>query len=438
MRYLPPDRMVKVREYARLTTATVETTLDQATVSQTAFDWLCAMSARASRSGAKLLTVQDRNWLCLEEYVGVVQTPCGTQIEILPKHLDDTDDEGVERSRNLLFAMIEHAHDITPREAGTASLRSFEWPLPEWIMARFLEALERLVKRGLRHDYVRIEETQTFLRGQLDVSRQIRTAPTRRHLFEIRHDVFMPDRPENRLLKSALIHVSRHAREPTNWSLAYELLHVLGELRESPNIPSDFAAWRHDRLMAHYAPVRPWCELVLGDELPVAIAGGDRGMSLLFPMQKLFERYVERILREHLPSDARLVAQASRHSLCGHDAGFMFKLKPDFLVEWPGPCIVLDAKWKRIDATKREDHYDLRQADFYQLHAYGRKYLGGRGMMALLYPAWTRFRTPLPDFHFDDALSLRVLPVDLNERTIIGWSSLQSRIEAMNESDVSA
>jgi len=56
---------------------------------------------------------------------------------------------------------------------------------------------------------------------------------------------------------------------------------------------------------------------------------------------------------------------------------------------------VLDTKWKRLDASDREHKYGLSQADFYQLFAYGQKYLGGKGEMALIYPKWSRFPAPL-------------------------------------------
>ncbi len=83
--------LISVREYARLTTAAVTPSLDQAQIPSSAFDWLCRLNAHFSRAGASLLHVQDRSWLRLDNYVGVLETPCGTRLEILPKHLDSDD-----------------------------------------------------------------------------------------------------------------------------------------------------------------------------------------------------------------------------------------------------------------------------------------------------------------------------------------------------------
>ena len=102
----------------------------------------------------------------LENYVGVIETPCGTQLEILPKHTDA--DETIENSRALLLKMLTCALNLPTREVGKAHLQLFRAPLSEWIISQFLQALDHLVKRGVRFEYKRVDEVQRFLRGQLN------------------------------------------------------------------------------------------------------------------------------------------------------------------------------------------------------------------------------------------------------------------------------
>ena len=85
---------VTVREYARITTGpmAVANRLDQAAVSDVAFDWLCKESERLRKAGAGLVQLEGRRWLRLDNYVGVLEAPDGTRIEILPKTFDDGDD----------------------------------------------------------------------------------------------------------------------------------------------------------------------------------------------------------------------------------------------------------------------------------------------------------------------------------------------------------
>ena len=114
--------------------------------------------------------------------------------------------------------------DLPVREAGEASLERFSVPLNEWVIGRFLAALDQLVKRGLRFDYRRVESEECFLRGQLNVIGQMRQAPGRQHIFQIRHDLFVPDRPENRLLKLALDRAASSAQTPANWRCRHFLI----------------------------------------------------------------------------------------------------------------------------------------------------------------------------------------------------------------------
>lgn len=408
---------ITVREYARLTTQSVsEPTLDRAHISASAFDWLCSLSATFSRSGAALLQVEGRQWLKLDNYVGVIETPCGTRLEILPKHMDEGD--CVASSRKLLQQMIASAMDLPVRVAHETSLQLFDAPLSEWVIGRFLAALDHLLKRGIRSDYVRIEASERYLRGQLDVVRQMRQPPGRQHIFQIRHDVYVPDRPENRLLKQALELVCKRTQLPENWRLAQELRTLFQDVPSSLDIDSDFKQWRTDRLMAHYQPVRPWCELILYRQMPFSLVGQWHGISMLFPMEKLFERYVAAALRTTIGNKAKLITQAASQSLCLHQNKPMFRLQPDIVIEQGAERWVLDTKWKRINQYLRNSNYEISQSDFYQMFAYGRKYLNGKGELALIYPMHQKFSGKLQPFYFDENLHLWVIGFNLSNESI--------------------
>lgn len=412
------SQYVTIREYARLTTAQVEPSLDVAHVSQSAFDWLCDLSASFNRNGATLLQVEGRHSLKWDSYVGVLETPCGTRLEIVPKHHEE--DDCLLKSRRLLRKLIWRALQLKPREASVTSLELFNAPLSEWVMGQFLAELDLLVKRGVRFDYQRIEEEQRYLRGQLNVVAQMRQPPGRQHHFQIRHDVFLPNRAENRLLKSALEQVAKSTQDANNWRLASELRSMLAEIPASRLVAQDFLAWSRDRLMAHYQAIKPWCELILNQQMPIAVASKWRGMSMLFPMEKLFEHYVKGWLRGNLQSDAELTPQAKSQFLCHHEQSTIFRLEPDLLVQQGLDRWVMDTKWKRLFAHDRANKYGMSQADFYQLYAYGQKYLGGEGEMVLIYPRWSQFSEALPPFDFDENLRLWALPFDLDADQLIG------------------
>jgi 5-methylcytosine-specific restriction enzyme subunit McrC len=212
-------------------------------------------------------------------------------------------------------------------------------------------------------------------------------------------------------------------QQPDTWRLSHELAGLLAEIHQSQNIAADFRQWRSDRLMAHYQPVRPWCELVLGQHMPLAMRGKTHGISLLFPMEKLFERYVEVKLRKQIPVPYTLARQAKSEFLCTHDGKSLFQLRPDLLIQYRRETkLVLDTKWKLLSAADKENKYGLSQSDFYQMFAYGHRYLSGKGDMILIYPKTERIRAILPVFEFSLDLRLWVTLFDL-EKDQMEWPS---------------
>ena len=417
--------LISVREYAWLTTASpdaAQDSLDCAKLTQTAFDHLCSLSESFRTSGAQLAQREGHLRLRLDNYVGVINTPCGTALEILPKH--HTGSDSVAASRRLLRRMIGCAMDLPVRKAGEASLELFDQPLSEWLLRRYLEELERLLRRGVRFDYVRVEEQLPFLRGQLNLQAQLRRQPGHDATFNVRHDVYVADRPENRLLRLAVDICRRETRDADNWRLANELSARLTDVEASSRIDVDFGSWRSDRLMAHYATIRPWCEWVVSRTLPLALHGGNLGTSLLFPMERLFEAYVGRCLGRQVARDVRMRRHPSSLSLCRHEGSPLFALEPDLMAIGTSQTWILDAKWKLLDGLNKKDKYGLSQSDFYQLFAYGQKYLEGTGDMALIYPRTKDFQAPLPPFELSSSLRLWVLPFDLQSEQVLGLEKL--------------
>lgn len=423
---------VTVREHERLATSSSSVS-GCARVSESAFEHLCRLSAAFSTGGASLAQIEGRYELRLDNFVGVIQTPCGTIVEILPKHHDAADP--VASARVLLRKLVLAAMDVPTRDAGEASLMLFDAPLSEWVMRRFLLELETLVQRGMRFDYRRIEQELLFLRGQLNLTAQLRQGPSKAHRFNIRHDVYLPDRPENRLLKLALDKVRVTTQHPQNWRLAQELTFRLAEVPPSQNVAEDFRAWSSSRLLAMYRTVKPWCELIVEQRMPEAFAGEHHGMSLLFPMERLFENYVARWLQQQLSPGVELRAPARSMSLCLHHGRPIFRLEPDLLVVSGLQQWILDTKWKLLDGMDPASNYKLNQADFYQLYAYGQKYLRGHGEMALIYPRTKNFRAPLAPFDFGDGLTLTALPFDLEKDLLIGAESLGLPLRPRGVSD---
>lgn len=406
-------KTITVREYARLTTDYVKSpSLDRVQISPETFKELCALNNQKPTGHAQLIRVCNEKILTVCNYVGILQIPQGICIEILPKTGADNSLEAIVHERKLLIKMLNVVTNLPFQKNEAANISCFASPLQEWIIHRFLKELHKLYQKGICLKYNYIAEERPFLRGRLDIGKQIVQPPQRMHRLHIRHMLFSPDRAEHRLLRSALDRCLAVTREYTNIRLGMPLRLLFADIRPSYNLAADFQQWDFARHMAHYQAIRPWCELVLGQNMPFALKGDWRGISMLFPMEKLFEQYVCICLRRQLVSGATLSAQVSHRHLCTLEDIPRFILRPDISILFNHYHWLLDTKWKRLSLEKI--NWGISPQDMYQLFAYGHQYLNGKGDIALIYPAHSNCPTISAPFRFSDSLNLWVLTYDLD------------------------
>lgn len=363
-------------------------------------------------------------------YVGVLRAPCGFQIEVLPKVGKDMDDKNSKLVCKLLIDMLRCLNGFRHIKTDSAHLEAIRMPLFEVFIKEFLLAVEHVVKRGVRSDYVARQDNLFALRGKLMIAQQIRQNLHRADRFFTEHDEFSSNRPENRLLHKALRLVLSASVSQDNQRLARELCFVFADIPESVQIAQDFQQVRLDRGMGYYADALAWARLILEELSPLTGSGNHLAPSLLFPMDALFETFVAKHLAKQLAPPFKLKTQARSHHLVQHLKQDWFQLRPDMLIRnGDANLLVLDTKWKLIDAMRSNarEKYQLSQSDFYQLYAYGQHYLDGQGDVVLIYPKTDVFEQPLPVFFFPKAENLRlwVLPFCLSSRCLILPDSTQ-------------
>jgi 5-methylcytosine-specific restriction enzyme subunit McrC len=400
--------VISVREFATLTMDSVKPTLDRATLTAEDFAWLAGLATNVD-GAARPLRFESPRTLRVQNLVGVIRLPSGVDLEILPKHTEASD--SLPATRRLLFRMIAAAHDIPARDTELANLEVLNRPFTEWMAKAFVAQVTQLLRRGLRSDYQRVEGCEPYLRGRLELARQLRAGPAALLNFQITHDVFSMDRAENRLIRTAIEKVARSTRAPETWRVARELASLLAKVPLSLDVRSDLGRWRDDRMMSHYGPVRPLCELILTGLTPFAVSGRDQALSMLFPMERLFEAFVERSVRKALP-DYRVQSQPRTHSLCDYAESRWFDLRPDLVARRGEETLVIDAKWKRLHSDQKL-RFNISQSDVYQLHAYGQTYLGGHGELHLVYPRTADFPKTEGPLLMKPALRLYIRSIDL-------------------------
>ncbi len=364
-----------------------------------------------SRAGSECVRVGS--------HVGVITLPSGLQIEVLPKITED--EQGADTARRLLLKMLITVMDVPFRASDMAALNTAQRPWLQSLITFVLGEFAMFLRGGLRSHYQPTQSALTSLKGRLNVAAQIHQRPGNEMRFQVQYAHFTTDRPENRLLKSALLKLLAWSETLENSRKSRELLFYLDAVPASSDLRQDLLNWRETRDMQRYRAIKPWVTLILENQLPFVSRGEHRGLSLLFPMERLFEAYLGKVLSRSLPAGLHLREQIRSRYLARQGETGWFQLRPDLMLfQGKRPVSILDAKWKRLDAQKdnSEDKYGLSQADFYQLFAYGHRYLPYGSELFLVFPKTYRFQRALMPFELE-GYRLHVVPFCLEQDRLL-------------------
>jgi 5-methylcytosine-specific restriction enzyme subunit McrC len=325
------------------------------------------------------------------QWVGVVQVP-GVQIEILPK-VDalagsaGSEEAQFETRRNLLY-MLSVSGDVPVRDRDIARLALRQAPLSETLASIFADRLRGELLLGPERAYHAQEANLRSFKGKLLIARQALRNAAHRERFYCRYDEFSEDTPMNRIFRASCRALLEVTRTPATQDALRHCLLLLDGVADVEIQEADFGRIALNRQTERFEDILRFCRLLFSGHTPTIEAGGTRTFSLLFDMNKVFERFVAAFLRRYVVprlSDVTVFPQAAhhkRHLMESAGAGVL-RLEPDVLVESPGGRLIIDTKWKLLAPGKR-GRGGVADADLYQLYAYTRRY--GCKRSVLLYP----------------------------------------------------
>ena len=313
--------------------------------------------SRSDENGKAPLLVRE-NYLKATNYVGAIITDEGTRIEIFPK-IDFSEGKGDEKDPNgdpkervrILIEMLRPYLGGHHRQFEKGTWENEELPLLEAFIQLFIRDVQSIVHRGLARTYIRHEDNIPCLKGKLDFTNHLRYNLFHKERFYVTFDEFSIDRPINRVIKRALREVIKIAKFPTNYKMASQLLAYFEEVKD----PRD---WRHEVKISKtdrnvnstaYEDAFSLAQLILRELSPDNWSGERRTISLLFPMEKVFECYVAAKLREIVSRDVEVKEQDSKYKVMEEvEGGESFTIKPDIVVRYREYCVILDTKWKTL------------------------------------------------------------------------------------------
>lgn len=339
-------------------------------LTQPQFDKLCQFN---DQNDNKYFTV-IRNGIKFSQYVGVIQVGSLT-IEILPK----IDKPGLnkeefkvesEKWQRVLMRMLSISGEIELETVSEASLKK-RYTLLDLYFEVFLNEVDELLRKGLTKKYRSLSGNIPALKGRLEFSKNIRHNLVHQERFYTVHQEYDQQNLLNQVLLKGLSILRKISSNQLLNDKIKKLFFYFPEIREIPITKESFDKIRLTRKTKDYTKAIAIAKMLILNYSPDISRGEEDMMALLFDMNKLWEKYIYKKLKEKESDD--LTVNYHDQKLFWEDK----RIFPDIVVRKKLPdaedhekqweTYVIDTKWKLVEVSNPSDA-DLKQMYVYNLY----------------------------------------------------------------------
>ena len=296
--------------------------------------------------------------LSSSRFVGIATLPDGPTIEVVPKSAGDNFVSLLQYANGVEAQTVQRRTEV---QRGTAFLDA--------LAALFVDEVETILQHGLAQSYQRERNSEEFLRGQLDIQRQLQQQGAAATEFEVNYDELSANIPANQGVLYAAMLVKRIVTDRRlRQRLDQQITRFRREVAPRQVRPHEFADIEVTRLNEYYRDALRLAELIVRNVYVEELREGRRGSyGLLINMDEIFEAVVERAFRDAIEQGNQwdgwqVEGQANVTGLVT-GGNPRVQMRPDLVVRNTVDDVVFtgDAKWKTET---------VRQSDIYQLTAY--------------------------------------------------------------------
>ena len=362
------------------------------------------------------------NIVSIKNYVGLIQMKNGYQIQILPK-INFTNSEDLENrnTKKIFLNMLRSMKDFPSKVFNNSNIQVDRMNLYEIFINMYLQEIRRLIKIGLKSDYIFKEDNLNYYKGKLLTSQHFKMNLVHKERFYVAYDEFNPNRVENKLIKATLLKLQKLTTSAENSKEIRQLLVFFEIIDASMNYTADFSKVRINRSNRDYEMIMQWSKVFLLNKSFTTFSGSNNSRALLFPMEKVYESYVAKYLKKILEKDGWDVSSQDRGYYLFIEPRLQFALIPDIICKHGKRTIIMDTKWKKLINNERIN-YGISQSDMYQMYAYSKKYKTSE--IWLLYPLNDEMKEHSEiSFNSGDGTTVNIYFVDLE--------NIQSSLEVL-------
>lgn len=306
-------------------------------------------------------------------------------LEILPK-LSLTNE--IKKDREILLNMLKVCKKIPIKIQenfnGDISSKISTMNFLDYIGNIYCEKLLFQLNRGIYKEYMRDEESGNFLRGKLDLKKQIRHKVNNIEKIISEVENLSENNDLNRILKKAVEILEKKTVTRGLYDKYKKILRIFENVTEKNAIEKILKNFSFNRHNERYKELFNIAKYIIQNFSPNISCGAENSFSLLFSMNKLFEEYVGEIVRRNTKDSMNVSIQERNENFLKNlnQKKRNISLNPDIvLYEKDVAKLIIDTKWKILN----DKSSSFWKEDIYQIYAYINGYSNSeRGI--LLYP----------------------------------------------------
>ncbi|MCQ2468742.1 MAG: McrC family protein [Ruminococcus sp.] len=215
----------------------------------------------------------DRKFIVSGSYCGFIKLIDGSVIDIIPKY-----DKEKKNAQKLLFMEFCNRCGFEFDD----NFFNYEASFMENMISVFARESMKIIKSGVLSQYSAIEENLNTVQGKILFSENNRINLLHRERIYVRHDIFSPDRAENRLMKAAASKLIKITDDPHSSHLLRQVTAYLDDVRKPANIANEFSKCVNTRNTKKYSTVLSISRMLLDTHSDTYFSGKYVSCSMLF------------------------------------------------------------------------------------------------------------------------------------------------------------